>query len=312
MSFKNFKEYLDQKGKLQTSPIIDGKADTAPTAPPRPPKAVTKGKNWKDYKANEAAAIENGENPAPYKGTGTDPGQPKYEKGLVYQGDQGLVYKPKTEDQHLKTNLNKTKTEQFIDKTKQMTPEQYANFILQSKDSASLNKITEAVDAICKNKNLIETLVRELKRKSVYPELMSSVLDQPETYKELAIVLANENSGREVSRQIAKAVSEITAQPMDEGKKSKKQYVMMRPEHHLIEALANYGNIRNSMVTMLSEEFGRTERTIPKAVSEVMQLQKQGQLNSTTLEEIAQRYNINPEHFKDYLTRNYPGLNLQP
>jgi len=256
MSFKNFSEYLNQKGKLQTEPIVDGKADTAPTAPPRPPKAVNKGKNWKDYKATESAQLEDGGNgtepakytspgtqmPPPYKGPGTDPGQPKYEKGLVYQGDQELVYNPKTDDQHLKTNLNKTKTESFIETTREMTPKQYADFVLKNKNATSVSKIAEVVDAIKDNKDLVETLVRELKRKGAFANLMSTVLDQPEAYTELAMVLANENTGKEVSRRIAKAVNDVTPETtLDEST------TILRPEHHLIEALGSYNSIKTSM-----------------------------------------------------------------
>lgn len=302
MSFTNFTEYLNQKGKMQEKPIVDPMADTSPTAPPRPPKAVTKGKGWKDYKAHEAAGVKD-EEPAPYKGPGTDPGQPKYEKGLVYQGDQELIYKPKTDDQTLKTDWGKTKTEAFIEKTRSMKPDEYASFVLQSQEPNALKKILEAVEAISKKPNLAENLVREIKRKGNYDALMNAVLDQPETYKEFAIALANENKGKEISRQIAKSVNEIAAESDSENK--------LRPEHNLVEALAAHKASHNSMVSVLNEEFGRKNNTLPRAASEAMQLANQGQLNDGTITEIANKYHIHPNDFKDYLLKANPELNIQ-
>jgi hypothetical protein len=299
MSFKNFTEYLDQKGNLQSKAITDPLGDTAPKAPPRPPKPVTKGKGWKDYKATEAAEVQDGEEGAPYKGSGTDPGQQKYEKGLVYQGDKKLVYEPNTADQTLKAGLNGTKTEQFIEKTKNMKADEYANFILKGHDSSALKKILETVEILSKNANLSETFIREIKRKGGFSTLMESVLRQPETYKEFAAALANATNGPEVGRQLAKAIAEITPESVTEESKK-----MLRPEHNLINALAANKNIRNS----LQEVFGAKYITASSAIDELNQLAHSGHLDQGSLSSVAQKYNMDVQHLKDFVVKNHPEL----
>lgn len=275
MTFKKFSEYLNQKGKMQDKPIIDPLADTSPVPPKKPEKNVTKGKTWR----TEAAELKDGVNgtePEPYSNPTTDPGQQKYEKGLVDKGNQDLVYKPKAIDQPLKTDIKKTKTEQFIEKTKDMAPNEYAEFILNSNNGPDFKKIMEVTKIIANNEPLMESLVREIKRKEGFNKLIEVILAQPETYTEIAIALANESKGKEISSQLAQAINEITAppesedddevkprktksikgQPIEMGKDnvlaSKKQYAMMKPEHHLIEALMKYNNIKDSIKNFLS------------------------------------------------------------
>jgi hypothetical protein len=308
MSFQRFKEYLTDKGDLQKKPIVTPDADTGPSGKntPRPPKAVTKGKNWKNFEASQVEDGGNGTKPAPYMGVGTDPGletaDGKAGKAdpLGLKGDKSLIYNPKTMDQALKmkklhdTTPEDTKTEQFLNATKNLSPESYAEYILKKTNGKGVKQILETVELINKNELLIETFVREVKRKGDFPPLISAILSQPETYAEIAARLANESHGKDIARQLAKAVNEITAGPAaddivpekpaskskprnddsinargqsvvpDENVRkaktvkdipteagnilqSKKQYVMMRPEHNLIEALANYKSIRATM-----------------------------------------------------------------
>jgi nitrogen regulatory protein PII-like uncharacterized protein len=331
MSFQRFKEYLDDKGELQKKPIIKADADTGPEPKKglRPPKAVTKGKNWKNYMATaEAAQISdngNGALPTPYSAPGTDPGlltadggkDGKPGKGnadpLGEKGPKDLIYKPKTEDQRLKmaklhdTTPENTKTEQFLNKTKGLSPTQYAEYVLKQNSPKGVKQVVETVDTIKENPVLLETLVREIKRKGGFAPLIATILSQPETYAEIAASLANESKGKEVARQLAKAINEITAEETEEPavddfvnkKTPNKQMIqqrqapmppngsqinargnpvepgmnartrpaktvqdtplpanstdnimqsrMMRPEHHLIEALANYRSIRSAM-----------------------------------------------------------------
>jgi hypothetical protein len=274
---QSFSEYLDAKGKDQKKPIIDPEADTGPEPKPldKPQKAAKKGKNWKA----EAAQVDDNNQPKPYKAAGTDPGQEKYEKGLTYKGDQELVYKPKTQDLKLKIPYG-TKAEHFL-------------HILEKNNGQSVRKIIEMAEMIKSNDNLVETLVREIKRKGGFNKLVEAVLDQPETYSEIAINLSNEQRSKDISRQLAKALNEITsppeadtidkpaskkmphkddsadengkpASPDDNVRKAKTvkdvpaedsnimQSKMMRPEHHLIEALASYRNLRSTMIKTLS------------------------------------------------------------
>lgn len=315
MSFTKFQEYLNGKNDLQKKPIVKADADTGPsgTASPKPPKAVTKGKNWKNYEVEEAAQSEDGGNGAknvPYSAPGTDPGlqhaaDAKGEKSPVKglysdplggKGPKDLIYNPKTMDQALKmkklhdTTPEDNKTEAFLNTTRNMSPEDYASYILKQTNAKGIKNILETVEIINKDELLIEAFVREMKRKGDFQPLISAILSHPETYAEIAIRMANESHGKDVARKLAKAINEITAEPaqddiVPEKPASKKmprnddsinargqavvpemnarkaktvkdvpaeadnilQSQMMRPEHHLIEALANYKTIRATM-----------------------------------------------------------------
>jgi hypothetical protein len=320
MSFTRFKEYLNDKGDVQKKADIDGRADTGPSGKnaPKPPKAQTKGKNWKNFQVkDEAAQVEDGGNgtkPTPYMGPGTDPGvqyaadekgqsspvKGNYKDPLGQKGPKDLIYHPKTMDQSLymkklhDTTPEDTKTEQFLKTTQGMPTGKYAEYILKQQNPNGTRQVIETVEIIKQDELLIETLVRELKRKGGFEPLMSVILSQPETYVEIAARLANESKGKDVARQLAKAINEITAEPAtddivperpasrtmprkedsinsrgqsvvpeDNARRAKtiqgtpteagnilqsrKQNVMMRPEHNLIEALANYRAIRTTM-----------------------------------------------------------------
>ncbi len=298
MDLKSFSEFLrkqrneaaaltDDKGGVELSkkkPIISADGDTGPsgTKSPKPPKAVTKGKGWKNFEAAQVSDGGNGTEPAPYSAPGTDPGLENADgkegraNPLGDKGEKDLIYNPKTADQRLKINVGKTKTESFLDETKGLNSEKYIEFVLRKTNGKAVQQIIETVNLVKENEGLIEALVREMKRQGAFDKLVETILDQPETYKEFAINLADENKGKEISRNLAKAINEITAPPEGDNDEEltppskkmprnddsigprgqpvkpemnarKKQYVMMRPEHHLIEALANYKALRATM-----------------------------------------------------------------
>ena len=190
MSFTKFQEYLNSKNDLQKKATVDGRADTGPsgTAAPKPPKAQTKGKNWKNFEVEEASQVEDGGNGAknvPYSAPGTDPGlqhaadekgekspvKGLYSDPLGQKGPKDLIYKPKTMDQALKmkklhdTTPEPTPTEAFINKTKGLTTDSYAEYILKQTSAKGVKQVIETVEIINKNEILLETLVREIKRK---------------------------------------------------------------------------------------------------------------------------------------------------
>jgi len=325
MSFQKFKEYLDEKGELQKKPIVSDDGDTGPSAKNalKPLKAVTKGKNWKNFEASQVEDGGDGTKPTPYSAVGTDPGLLIADGGkngrpgksnpdpLSQKGDKNLIYNPKTDDQRLKmkklsqTTPEDTKTEQFLNKTKGMSSDKYAEFILKNSNSTSVKQIIETVEVIKGDEILLETLVREIKRKGGFEKLVESVLNHPETYNEIAYRLANESKGKEAARQLARAINEIASEatdapatddmvkerpaskfmPQDDSEiNARGQAVtpnqnvrtppvnvrksktvegtplpagpaninmsisqMMRPEHHLIEALSHYKSIKTVM-----------------------------------------------------------------
>lgn len=250
MAFTKFQEYLDKNKKIE-KPIVDPLADTAPEPTPKPPKAATKGKNWHLVgKSGAAAAIEgaqiddtkDGADPQPYSAPGTDPGLETADGGpnkepLGDKGDSGLIYNPKTMTQKLDVRTNKSvekttkepippkvvkpsnKTESFLNKTRDLNPEQFAEFILKKHTGSEVNKVMEITTLVIKNKNLIETLVREIKRKGGFEELMSAVLNHSEAYVEIAKALKNEST----LNKLNKILKETTAPPeiddLDEPKK---------------------------------------------------------------------------------------------
>lgn len=277
MAFQRFKEYLNDKGDVQKKPIIDPDADTGPSGKktPKPPKAITKGKNWKNFEAAQVTDGGDGRQPVPYSAPGTDPGLQTADgkdgkaNPLGEKGEKNLIYNPKTDDQRLKmkklhdTTPEKTKTEQFLDATKGLSINQYAEYILKQNDAKAIKQIIETVDVVKEHK-LIEVLVREIKRKGGLNSLVESVLSQPETFNEIAIKLANESHGKNIARQLAKAINEITAEPAGDDIPEKRRPAKtvkglpteadniltskkLRPEHNLIEALVNYKSIRAAM-----------------------------------------------------------------
>lgn len=315
MSFTKFQEYLNNKNDLQKKPTVDGRADTGPSgkAAPKPPKAATKGKNWKDFEVGEGAQVDdngNGAKNVPYSAPGTDPGlqhaadakgekspvKGPYSDPLGGKGPKDLIYNPKTMDQALKMKKlgEDNKTETFLNTTRNMSPEDYAAYILNQTNAKGIKKVLETVEIINKDELLIEAFVREMKRKGDFQPLISAILSHPETYAEIAIRMANESHGKDIARKLAKAINEITAEPaqddiVPEKPASKKmprnddsvnargqsvvpemnarkaktvkdipaetdnilQSQMMRPEHHLIEALANYKSIRATMKKLI-------------------------------------------------------------
>lgn len=239
MAFTSFQEYLDKNKKIE-KPIVDPLADTGPTPTPKPPKAATKGKGWHLVgKSGAAAATEaaqindtpNGADPVPYSAPGKDPGLETADGGpekesLGDKGDAGLIYNPKTANQKLDVRVNKSvdtttkepippkvvkasKTESFLSETKDLNHEQFAEFILKKNSGAEINQVMQASTLVTHNKNLIETLVREIKRKGGFEELMQAALSQPEAYLEIAKALQTETN----LNRLNKIMRETTAPP---------------------------------------------------------------------------------------------------
>jgi hypothetical protein len=203
--------------------------------------------------------------------------------------DQGMPTPPRPFD---KAEKPFSPTENFIHHTSKLTPEQYANLILKTNGN-SIKDITEVTTKIGKNLNLLETFVREVKRKGNFAELMQAILNQPEAYQEFAIAIASDTSK---ARQVAKFINETTAPPVsededdEEDEKQNPNMVRnkdkvqpkpasqmmppdnsqqlnsppanpsnvpsapeMRPEHAFIQALAGYKNIRHTMQEILGQ-----------------------------------------------------------
>lgn len=162
---------------------------------------------------------------------------------------------------------------------------EYKEFMRQADNASVLHEVINVSNKIGKNLHLLESFVREIKRNGDFANLMVAILNQPEAFSEIAINVAADEGK---ARQIAKALNETVAEPIaaeeDEDTKSPKKSMnrkkdfrpqepasekmppkddtnvqpdgsppstMMRPEHALIQALANYKNIRETMQEVL-------------------------------------------------------------
>jgi hypothetical protein len=238
MAFTRFHEYLNKNKKIE-KPIVDLLADTGPNPAPKPPKPATKGKNWSLVgKSGAAATIEgaqvndtpDGADPAPYSASGKDPGLETADGGpnkepLGDKGDSALIWNPKVSKPSgldVRTNKSKdtttkeripakmvNKTESFLHKTKDLNPEQFTKFVLNKTNGKEINQVLETSSLVTDNKNLIETLVRDIKRKGGFKELMTAALSQPEAYIEIAKALQNEA----VLNRLNHIMKETTAPP---------------------------------------------------------------------------------------------------
>lgn len=211
MKIRKFTEYLNDKGKLQEKPIVDPLADTAPKGPKKPEKQALKGKDW----TAEAAAVK--DTPAPYSAPGTDPGQPKYEKGFAYDGEKKLIYDPDTTDQRLMKTWPKSEMEKYHMETKNMSTSQFMQYIKekQNVDAAGLQKINEAAKMLSENEYLMQHFIREVRRNKGFGSLIKEAFSHTESYEELAYLMVDEK----VCRSFAKALHEITEMVDDPVKK---------------------------------------------------------------------------------------------
>jgi hypothetical protein len=210
------KEYLNEKGKL-VEPEVDVVADY----------------KGPDPKAPETPA--KGEKPAPYKAPSSSSNQKSKETGFGDLGGKELIYNPNTDTDSKKSpyipggkavdTYPKTKTEEFIEKTKNMSIKEFTQYMLKEcncDEMADLPMVTayspgkfhphppEAIKYVValsgKNDRLLEQLVHEMKRNSVLPKLMHTLLGHPESMDELTSFFGDEKEGMKRSNTFAKSM----------------------------------------------------------------------------------------------------------
>ena len=220
MAYMKFQEYLDRNKKLKTSATVkqiadfDGKVDTKPAKENKHKDAGGKG--------------QSGEMP-PYKGgtDGKDPNKGKLKDGFADKGDKKLKYEPDTdvpakvgEGGKKKATWPKTKTQEWIDKTKGMSLAEFTKTVrseaLKGLDECACqesphNSIKETI-AVCKcNQKYVSALVREMKRNGLFGKLMKEMVNHQETFKALTILMERDET---YARKLAKAMNEMIAPPM--------------------------------------------------------------------------------------------------
>lgn len=248
MKYKTFQEYLDDKGNIPKNVRTKHVADY------EGPFAKSPGKqNMKHQHGVEA------DDPSPYRAPGTDPGlrvadDSDKEKGFGDHGEPRLKYEPDTDtehdervvaswpnakvttapiagsdDPHAKHKTkHKTKTESFLDMTRSMTPQQFANFMIkesgcgcemQDNDIPMVTAYTkgkyhphppEAVKYVVvlanKNESIMDNFIHEMKRAGGLKSLLSSLMGHPETYDSLTDLLGEDEKGPSRCKALARAM----------------------------------------------------------------------------------------------------------
>ena len=219
MKYQKFAEYLDANSKLRaTAPVkkiadFEGKVDTKPV---------------KEKKHKDAGGKGQDGEIKPYKGgpDARDPNKGKLADGFADKGDKKLKYTLTNDVGKAIEGVPggkgaptwpKTKTQEWVDRTKNMS---LAEFTKTVRDEAlegcekevPHNSIKETVSACKCNKKHVAALVREMKRNGLFGKLVSEMVQHPETFKALAILMERDES---YARKFVKAMNEMIAPPID-------------------------------------------------------------------------------------------------
>jgi hypothetical protein len=231
-----FKEYLDAKRKLVTTPKKEDVPDYHGPKPTKPDKPAVSGDNW-------STGVKPKGTPAPYKGPGTDPGQKKGEKGgFLHMGDKELVYEPdagivdkageggtqkKTWPKVATVKHAGKKVESFLDDTKDMPLPEFAKYVqkqlkehcgCEDKEIPHVVAYTsgpyhpdpiQAIKYVAylanENEHLMRALLRETRQLGCVDKLVEGLLGIPETYIEIVHRMTVDPG---VSNQIVRAMND--------------------------------------------------------------------------------------------------------
>jgi hypothetical protein len=200
------KEYVDDQGKLIEKPETKKIADYNGSTPKSPPD-----KGSAPYKA----ANDNVESPT----VSVD------KDGLANLGDQKLKYEPNTES---KQEIIKTKTEHFLNKTKNMSLSEFTKYMLDECGCGAVNDeelpyVTayttgkfqphppEAIKYVVvlanKNDNVLDNVVHEIKNAGMLGKLMKILMSNPEAYEELTNLFGDATEGPNRCKMFAKSMN---------------------------------------------------------------------------------------------------------
>jgi hypothetical protein len=205
------KEYVNDQGKLIEKPEVAAVAD---------------------YKGPDAKTPPGDKKAAPYKAANDNVKSPTFDvekNGLGELGDNKLKYEPNTEyKQELVKSSWTTKTESFLNKTKNMSLSEFTKYMLDecgcgSVQSGDLPYVTayttgkfqphppEAVKYVVvlanKNDNVLDNVVHEMKASGMLGKLMKALLDNPEAYDELTSLLGDSQQGPGRCKLFAKSMN---------------------------------------------------------------------------------------------------------
>lgn len=265
--FTSFKEYLNKDGKTQEKPIVDAMADTAPEPTKSPPEAKTKGKGW------EANVKDGNGKPSPYKAPGTekkgiivaDGGEQG--KGLADQGDKKLEYNPKVKENPTYSNWDtetswpKTKTEDFIDRTKSMSLPEFAKHMIDAAkpgdDAPTVfapregrfrpnpyESVRYVAHLAMNNEQVMESLVMEFVRREGLPKLMEELFKHRKSYEEAVSAIDCDRFLNTIREMTSPPASETEGEEEEEKTTSSaKKQTMAKPAKGMNATSMNGGQL---------------------------------------------------------------------
>lgn len=207
------KEYLASQGKLVTKPSEEMVADYHGPNPNAPTQAATSGKGWKGG--------TNDGSPSPYRAPGMSPNDDGPHGGLGYMG--GTKYEPNTkggDSPHVPGGKSSSewpgsKTEAFLNNTKDMSMQEFTAYMLDECSCGSNNivAIKQLASAITECPKSMEVLVYELKQQGGLGMLVEMLMSHQETFTELNRVLADEEEGKSRCHSLVRAMTEAVGPP---------------------------------------------------------------------------------------------------
>jgi len=213
--FPSFTEYMTANGKvvqddvpIETVPDYKGPQKAKPEAPGAYP-----------YEAFSKEKKKSVGTPGAYKAPGhawsleqtLKPKGEKDEKGFAKEGSKDLLYNP---DVKSKPKEAKTKMEQFLAATSDMSTSEYTQFMAERTARGGVE--FEAIRYIASNPIMLNTLVREVKRSDCLEMLVESLLAVPDSYEAIIETLSKpENSSyrNKMVRTFDEQLSEMIGPP---------------------------------------------------------------------------------------------------
>lgn len=234
---RSIKEYLDEKGKL-AAPKVTKVADYTGPDPKAPEAPKTKGKNWD---SGTSAGT-----PSPYRTPISNNSKSSSEEGFADKGSKDLVYEPDTETSKDSGYLPggkvvdvKSKTESFINKTKNMSMKEFTEYMVEEcgcagmggedSDLPMVNAYSsgkfhpyppEAIKYVVvladKNEKIMENLVHEMKRSGGLGKIIKSLMEHPEAYDEMTSLFEDGEEGHKRAKKMAGSMADKYSRFLDE------------------------------------------------------------------------------------------------
>lgn len=258
-TFARFQEYLNSRGKmLEKGTVCDtgDNIENTPTPkasedPRKKNKSLKKQPQVKEYLNQQGKMVEpitapvadySGMDPKtppgsdqPYRAPGQNMGKNKSETGLGDMGDKKLAYTPDVKSgnsPHVPGGKSagcwetKTKTEQFIEKTKNMTFSEFTQHMLETnkfESDENLPTVTsyttgkfhpypqEAVRYVAaiadKNDRILESLIYQMKERGMLDRILKSLMEHNETFDILSNLFEENENGPRRCQFFAKSMN---------------------------------------------------------------------------------------------------------